>query len=325
MKVLVTGAAGFIGHHLCRYLRKRGATVWGVDIREPEHFEGHVADIEYWGPDNDLRDYGTARYMARGMDRIYNLAATMGGAGFLFVGDYDWEIMSDNTLITLNVLRAAADREVGRVLYTSSACVYQTFKQESEDAAPLTEEDVYPAMPDHDYGWEKLNAERLHGAWTRATGIPVRIARFHNIYGPEGAWNDGKEKVPAAACRKVAVAKLTGNPVVEVWGDGEQVRSFCYIDDCLEMLTRLMESDHGEPINIGTDEAVSVNTLHLLAAEIAGVGIELKHVPGPLGVRVRNCDLTLAKQVLGYEPQVTLADGMARLYQWVEWEVVRTW
>lgn len=317
-RVVVTGAAGFIGHHLCRYLRARGYLVRGVDIRAPEHFSDQVADSQYFGPDNDLRDPDTARYLLRDMDQVYALAADMGGAGYLFVGDYDWDILRNNTLITLNTLRAAEAAGVKRVLYTSSACVYQTFKQDLPDAPPLREDDVYPAMPDHDYGWEKLYSERLCQAFGRATGIPVRVARFHNIYGPEGSWNDGREKVPAAACRKVAQAKRTGGPVVEVWGDGEQVRSFCYIDDCLEILHRLMESDHGEPINVGTDEAVSVNELFAMVAGIAGFEIEIRHVPGPLGVKSRNADLTRMRAVLGYEPRVGLRAGMAELYRWVE-------
>jgi GDP-D-mannose 3', 5'-epimerase len=318
MRICVTGASGFIGHHLCRYLRARGHSVIGVDVQPRRHFAGRVADQEFFGPDNDLRDYDAAAWFLRGVDQVYTLAANMGGAGFVFTGDHDWEILRDNTQINLNVLQAAVANGVKRVLYTSSACVYPEAKQADLDAAPLAEADAYPAGPDSEYGWEKLYTERLCAAMARATGVEVRIARFHNIYGPEGSWCDGREKVPAAACRKVTWARLSGENAVEVWGDGEQIRSFCYIDDCLEMLVRLMESDHAEPLNVGTDEAVSVNEVFRTAAQAAGADIVLKHIPGPQGVRARNADLSEMRRVLGYEPRVSFAEGMARTQAWIE-------
>lgn len=324
MRICVTGAAGFIGHHLARHLTQQGHRVIAVDIRKPEHFRDRVADTEYWGSTYDLRDYDAADWALRGADAVYNLAANMGGAGFVFTGDNDWEILRDNTLINVNVLRAAEDNGVLRVLFTSSACVYPEDKQADLDAGPLAEADAYPAGPDSEYGWEKLYAERLYQAFARANGVEVRIARFHNIYGPEGAWCDGREKVPAAACRKVAWAKRSGDHEVEVWGDGEQIRSFCYIDDCLEMLVRLMDSDHAEPINIGTDHAISVNGLFHTAAKVAGIEIALKHVPGPQGVRARNADLTEMRRALGYEPQVSFVDGLDRTYRWIEHQMEET-
>lgn len=321
-RVCVTGASGFIGHHLCRYLRGKGYWVRGVDWRPPRHFGDDVADEQWW--DCDLRRPGAARAAVEGVDEVYALAADMGGAGYLFVERFDWEILRNNTLINIHTLRACEQAGVGRVLFTSSACVYATYKQDDLDAAPLQEDDVWPAMPDHIYGWEKLAAERMYQAFGKATGTPVRICRFHNIMGPEEAWGDGREKVPAAACRKVAVSKLTGQREVEVWGDGQQIRSFCYVDDCVEMVYRLMRSDYDEPINIGTDEAVSINDVFLTAAHHAGIDVDLVHIDGPTGVRARNADLTRMRQVMGYEPQVAFREGLGRVYDWVERQVIET-
>jgi len=318
-RACITGASGFIGHHLCRYLKDRGYWVRAVDYQPPRYFEGSVADEEWW--DWDMR-YALPIFGA--IDHVYALAADMGGAGFVFTGEHDWEILHNNTLINLCTLKAIEESgDVERVLYTSSACVYPEFKQDTLQALPLKEEDAYPAGPDSEYGWEKLYAERLYAAFGKATGIPVRIARFHNIYGPEGSWNDGREKVPAAACRKVAESKLRGSREVEVWGDGEQVRSFCYIDDCLEMLYRLMQSDHAEPLNIGTDEDININDLFRLAAYVADSEIELAHVPGPQGVRKRNADLAKMKEVLDYTPKWTLEAGLTETYNWIEEQVKR--
>lgn len=325
-RVAVLGASGFIGHHLCRYLKEKGYWVRAVDIQYPRHFTDGIADEEWFGRQHDLCDPKSAWWALSGIDEVYQLAATMGGAGFVFSGDYDYEIMRDNSLININVLVAAKLRGVKRILYTSSACVYPEFKQDTLDAKPLKEDDAYPAHPDSEYGWEKLYAERLYATFSKDTGIPVRIARFHNIYGPEGSWNDGREKVPAAACRKVAEAKLTGSKKVQVWGDGEQVRSFCYIDDCLEMLYLLMHSNYDHPLNIGTDTDISINGLFELTAHIAGFSpgeIELVHVPGPQGVRKRNADLRRMQAVLGYQPRVPLVSGMEKTYDWIEEQVKR--
>jgi nucleoside-diphosphate-sugar epimerase len=250
---------------------------------------------------------------------VYALAADMGGMGF--ISSHHAEILHNNVLINTHTLEAARRNGVARYLYTSSACVYPEFLQTDTNVVPLKEDDAYPAFPQDAYGWEKLISERLCLHYRQEYGIETRIVRFHNIFGPLGTWDGGREKAPAALCRKIAVAKLTGNPVIELWGDGEQTRSFCYIDDCTEGLYRLMLSDHAEPLNLGQDRMVSINELAHIIAKIAGIEISIRHVDGPQGVRGRNSDNTRLREVLRWEPGVSLEDGLAVTYAWIEGQV----
>ncbi len=243
----------------------------------------------------------------------------MGGMGF--ISAHHAMILHNNSLINLNTLEAAKQNGVPRYLYTSSACVYPEFKQTETNVAPLKEEDAYPAQPQDAYGWEKLVSERLCLHYAQDYGMETRIVRFHNMFGPLGTWEGGREKAPAALSRKIAVAKLTGDPVIEIWGDGEQTRSFCYIDDCIEGLYRLMQSDFRQPLNLGQDRMVTINELADIIAGIAGVSIRKKHIPGPMGVRGRNSDNTLLRKVLGWEPQVSLEEGLGITYRWIEEQV----
>jgi len=311
-RVLVTGAGGFIGHHLSRYLKARGYWVRGVDLKDPEFEPTAAHEFEIL----DLRRWENCLAATRGVDEVYALAADMGGMGF--ISAHHAQILHNNALINLHTLDAARENGVRRYLYTSSACVYPEFKQTEADVVPLKEEDVYPAQPQDAYGWEKLISERLCLHYAQDYGMETRIVRFHNIFGPLGTWDGGREKAPAAMCRKIAAAKLTGDPVIEIWGDGEQTRSFCYIDDCLEGLYRLMRSDFGEPINLGQDRMVTINQLADIVAGIAGVKIVKKHVEGPMGVRGRNSDNMLLRKVLGWEPAISLEQGLATTYQWIE-------
>jgi nucleoside-diphosphate-sugar epimerase len=251
-----------------------------------------------------------------GMDQVYSLAADMGGMGF--ISSHHAQILHSNSLINLLSLEAARENGVKRYLYTSSACVYPEYRQTDVNVTPLKEEDAYPAQPQDAYGWEKLITERLCLHYRDDYGLQTRIVRFHNIFGPFGTWEGGREKAPAALCRKIAVAKLTGNPVVEIWGDGEQTRSFCYVDDCVTGLYKLMQSDYGEPLNLGQDRLVTINQLADIIAEIAKVDIIKKHVPGPQGVRGRNSDNTRLRQVLKWEPEISLEEGLAHTYVWIE-------
>jgi len=267
----------------------------------------------------DLRSERAARQaMAGGIQWVFALAADMGGAGFVFTGEHDLEILRNNTRINLNTLDAAWEAGVERYFFSSSACIYPQHLQCETDVMALKEEGAYPADPDSEYGWEKLYAERLCLAYGREADVEVRIGRFHNLMGAPCHWDDGREKLPAAACRKVAVAKLAGDPRVEIWGDGKQTRSFCHIDDGIEMIVRLMLSDYIQPLNIGTSRLASVNEVFDIVAGIAGISIEKVYVPGPEGVRGRNADLALMHEVLDYEPQVSLEGGLARIYRWIE-------
>lgn len=321
-RVCVTGAAGFIGHHLCRYLKERGYWVRAVDYREPEDDYEIIADqIDC---SCDLRDYVCAEWAVQGMDQVYALAADMGGMGFVGSGENDLEIMENNTAISSNTLRAARLEGVRRYLFTSSACVYNADLQTQTEAPMLREEDAYPPNPDTPYGWEKFYAELLCEQYVKHSNMEVRVARFHNIYGPEGTWRGGREKAPAWISRLVAEQKLGVADVdtVQLHGDGKQTRTFCFIDDCLNMLYALMQSDYSKPLNIGTDRAISMNDLAYLIAGIAGIDITISYDPdAPVGVRGRNADLTRMKAVLGMEPKVSLEEGMTITYQWIEEQV----
>jgi len=314
-KVLVTGAGGFIGHHLVTYLKRNGYWVRGVDLKPPEDSKTDANEFELL----DLRRWDNCLQATRAIDEVYALAADMGGMGF--ISRHHARILSNNALINLHTIEAARMNGVRRYLYTSSACVYPEFKQTEANVVPLKESDVYPAQPQDAYGWEKLVAERLCMHYREDYGLETRVVRFHNIFGPLGTWDGGREKAPAAMCRKVALAKLTGNPVIEIWGDGEQTRSFCYIDDCLNGIDRLMRSDFHDPINLGQDRMVTINELADMVAGIAGVRIVKKHVPGPMGVRGRNSDNTLLRHVLKWSPEISLEEGLARTYTWIEQQV----
>jgi len=317
-KVLVTGAGGFIGHHLVSYLRKQGHWVRGVDIKHPEYAATDANEFVI----RDLRDPAAALASARGVDHVYALAADMGGMGY--ISSNHARILHDNTIINFNTLDAAHASGVARYLYTSSACIYPEYKQTETSVTPLKEEDAYPAQPQDAYGWEKLITERLCAHYRDDYGIETRIVRFHNIFGPLGTWDGGREKAPAAMCRKVAKAKLTGAREIEIWGDGEQTRSFCYIDDCLDGLSRLMASDYREPLNLGQDRLVTINQLADIVCEAAGVTLVKRHVPGPQGVRGRNSDNTRLRQVLKWEPRISLEEGLGRTYVWIEEQVRRS-
>jgi GDP-D-mannose 3',5'-epimerase len=314
-KAVVTGAGGFIGHHLVSYLKAQGYWVRGVDLKDPE-FSPTSAD-EFL--QLDLRRVENCLQVTRDVDEVYALAADMGGMGY--ISSHHAQILHNNALINLHTLEAAHTNGVRRYLYTSSACVYPEYRQLEAEIVPLREEDAYPAQPQDAYGWEKLIAERLCLYYQDEYEIETRIVRFHNIFGPLGTWEGGREKAPAALCRKVAVAKLSGNPEIEIWGDGEQTRSFCYIDDCVTGLYKLMQSDYAQPLNLGQDRLVTINQLADMVAEIAGIRIIKKHVPGPQGVRGRNSDNTRLRQVLGWEPEISLEDGLSLLYKWIEGEV----
>jgi GDP-D-mannose 3', 5'-epimerase len=315
IRVLVTGGAGFIGHHLTHALKRRGHWVRSVDVRQPEFGEVHADEFVQL----DLRRAEDARRAAEGVDHVYALAADMGGMGY--ISQHDAHILHDNSLIDLNTIEAARASGVSRLLYASSACIYPEYRQEDADVTPLAEEHAYPAAPQDAYGWEKLISERLCIYYRQDYGLETRIVRFHNIYGPEGTWDGGREKAPAALSRKVATAKLTGVHEIEIWGDGLQTRSFCYIDDCLEGIYRLMQSDYHQPLNLGQDRLISINDLAHLIARIANWPITLRHIAGPQGVRGRNSDNTRLRQVLGWEPEVSLEEGLASTYSWIERQV----
>ena len=314
-RVLETGAGGFIGHHFVTYLKEKGYWVRGVDIKKPDYKETHADEFHLL----DLRRWDNCVEATTGMDNVYAMAADMGGMGF--ISENHAQILRNNSLINIHTLDAAQVNGVKRYLFTSSACIYPELKQAEADVIPLKEQDAYPAQPQDAYGWEKLIAERLCIHYQEELGIETRIVRLHNIFGPLGSWNGGREKAPAALCRKVATAKLTGNPEVEVWGDGEQTRSFCYIDDCVEGIYRLMQSDYSEPLNLGQDRLVTINQLLDMIADIAEIEVVKKPIPGPQGVRGRNSDNSLLNQTLNWEPQVSLETGLKHTYTWIAEQV----
>lgn len=350
---LILGAGGFIGSHMVKRLRKEGYWVRGVDLKFPEFSKSEANEFVRC----DLRhndfveavmrlDYGpleipmpysyykNAYSKSRSFDEVYQFAADMGGAGYVFTGDHDADIMHNSAMINLNVCEWAVKYKVGKVFYSSSACMYpQELQNHTMRKFGLEESMAYPGNPDSEYGWEKLFSERLYLAYARNYGLNVRIARFHNIFGPEGTWKGGKEKAPAAICRKVAdlvnninhLGKYENekaqNFSIEIWGDGEQTRSFLYIDECIEGVRRLMQSDFTGPVNIGSDEMISINNLAYMAAEIAGKEISIKHIDGPQGVRGRNSDNTLIYEKLGWKPSQPLIEGMKTTYEWINQQV----
>ncbi|MDO8432782.1 MAG: NAD-dependent epimerase/dehydratase family protein [Candidatus Binatus sp.] len=314
-RALVTGAGGFIGHHLVTYLKQQGYWVRGADLKRPEFTPADADEFLQV----DLRRWEHCLAATKGVDEVYALAADMGGMGF--ISSHHAEILHNNSLINIHTLDAARENGVKRYLYTSSACIYPEFKQTETNVTPLREEDAYPAMPQDAYGWEKLVTERLCTHYREDYGIETRIVRFHNIFGPLGTWEGGREKAPAAMCRKIAIAKLTGHPEIEIWGDGLQTRSFCMIDDCVIGICKLMNSDYHEPLNLGQDRMVTIDQLADIVAHAANFKITKKHVPGPQGVRGRNSDNTRLRQVLGWEPKISLEDGLARTYKWIENQV----
>jgi GDP-D-mannose 3',5'-epimerase len=314
-RILVTGAGGFIGHHLVAALKRQGHWVRGADLKMPEFGRSAADEFEVL----DLRRWPDCLEATRGVDDVYALAADMGGMGF--ISQHHGAILHNNVLINTHTLDAARRSGVERYLYTSSACVYPEYRQTEAAVLPLREEEAYPAAPQDAYGWEKLISERLCQHYHEDYGMDMRVVRFHNIFGPRGTWDGGREKAPAALCRKVATAKLTGATEIDIWGDGEQTRSFCYIDDCVEGLIRLMDSGHVEPLNLGQDRMITINGLASLIASCAGIELTLRHIDGPQGVRGRNSDNTRLREVLGWEPRISLEDGLARTYTWIEEQV----
>lgn len=315
-KILVTGAGGFIGNHLVSRLKTEGYWIRGVDLKYPEFSKTQADDFVI----GDLRDQQVVRKIANmPFDEVYQLAADMGGAGYIFTGEHDADIMHNSATINLNMLESCRIAGVKKMFYSSSACMYPEYNQQDPDNPKCSEDSSYPAAPDSEYGWEKLFSERLYLAYQRNYGMEVHIARFHNIFGPEGTWRGGKEKAPAAVCRKVAEAK--DNSEVEIWGDGKQTRSFLYIDECLEGVLRLMRSKFSGPVNIGSEEMVTINQLAKIVIDISEKNLRIKNITGPTGVRGRNSDNKLIREKLGWEPNMKLEDGLKITYAWIAEQV----
>jgi GDP-D-mannose 3', 5'-epimerase len=317
-KALVCGAGGFIGGHLVKRLKQEGFWVRGVDLKFHEYAETAADDFMI----GDLRDPVVCRAAAdTKFDEVYQLAADMGGAGFIFTGENDADIMHNSATINLNILDACHRRNSRKIFYSSSACAYPAYNQEDPDNPRCSEDSAYPAAPDSEYGWEKLFSERLYMAYRRNHGVDAHVARYHNIFGPEGTWTGGREKAPAAICRKVARAR--SGDEIEIWGDGKQTRSFLYVDECVEGTTRLMRSGFAGPVNVGSEEMVTINQLVDIVAEIAGKRVGKRHVEGPQGVRGRNSDNRLIRERLDWAPSQALRTGLERTYAWVETQVLR--
>ena len=339
-KALVLGAGGFIGSHMVKRLRSEGYWVRGVDIKFPE-FSQHQANefvlgdlrditfvervIQYKGDSGNFYNFVPSRYL-QPFDEIYQFAADMGGAGFVFTGDHDADIMHNSITINLNVLDSVrkfndfVGKNTTKIFYSGSACMYPEHNQLDPNNPDCREESAYPAAPDSEYGWEKLFSERLYFAYSRNYGIPVRVARYHNIFGPEGTWTGGREKAPAAICRKVAELSVEGG-TIDVWGDGKQTRSFLYIDECIEATRRMMDSDFLGPVNIGSEEMVTINQLVDTAAKVSNKKVEKNHIDGPLGVRGRNSNNDLIREKLGWDYSQTLEDGVAKTYSWISEQI----
>ena len=312
---LVGGAGGFIGSHLVRRLKREGFWVRGVDLKRPQ-FSRTEADEFVVG---DLRKWDVVTAVVDGIADVYQLAADMGGAGYIFTGEHDADVMHNSATINLNMLEAGRQKGVKRFFYSSSACIYPEHNQKDPDNPICSEESAYPAAPDSEYGWEKLFSERLYMAYQRNHGIEVHVARFHNIFGPEGTWTGGREKAPAALCRKIAEAPDDGQ--IEIWGDGNQTRSFLYVDECLEGVRRLMDSNFAGPVNIGSEEMITINGLADMIMRAAGKKVHLKHIPGPLGVRGRNSDNRLIAEKLGWRPSRPVQEGLDLTYRWIAAQV----
>ncbi|MGH8523079.1 MAG: NAD-dependent epimerase/dehydratase family protein [Gammaproteobacteria bacterium] len=312
MRVLVLGGGGFIGSHLVTRLKREGHWVRSVDLKFPEFSETTADDFAI----GDLRDQLICREVIdQKFDEVYQLAADMGGAGYIFTGEHDAEVMHNSATINLNVVEQCRRRNIKRVFYSSSACMYPEYNQLDPDDPKTSEDSAYPANPDSEYGWEKLFSERLYLAYMRNHGLEARIARFHNIFGPEGTWCGGREKAPAAICRKVAEAPDGGS--IEIWGDGKQTRSFLYIDECIDGVLRLTRSSFTGPVNIGSDEMVTINQLAEIVTTVAGKRLSVRNIPGPTGVRGRNSDNRLIAEKLGWRPTQPLLEGLRATYDWI--------
>lgn len=317
-KALVLGGGGFIGSHLVKRLKREGYWVRAVDLKYPEFSETHADDFIQ----GDLRLQSLCdRVFDQRFDEVYQLAADMGGAGYIFTGEHDADVMHNSALINLNVVERCHKTGVGKVFYSSSACIYPEYNQMDPDNPKCSEDSAYPAAPDSEYGWEKLFSERLYLSYMRNHGLQVRVGRFHNIYGPEGSWNNGKEKAPAAICRKVAEAQNGGS--IDIWGDGKQTRSFLYVDECVEAVLRFMKSDFRGPVNIGSEEMIAINDLARMVIHISGKNIAINNIAGPLGVRGRNSDNNVFREKIGWESTETLSEGMEKTYNWIAEQVAK--
>ena len=317
-KAVVLGAGGFIGSHLVRRLKKEGYYVIGSDFSLPA-YSPSLADVFHQG---DLRNYDFVNTVIDwNADEVYQLAADMGGAGYIFTGDHDADVMYNSAQINLNVAKVAVEKKVKALFYSSSACIYPEYNQLDPQSPKCTESSAYPAEPDSEYGWEKLFSERLFLSFKKNYGLNVKIARYHNVYGPEGAWNNGKEKAPAAICRKVAEASAGGE--IEIWGDGKQTRSFLFIEDCLDATIKLTRSEKTGPFNIGSEEMISINDFAMLIMQIAEKPLKIKNIVGPEGVRGRCSDNKLIKKELDWEPKFSLKEGIKFTFDWINNEVIK--